>query len=165
MFFNIALCSSLFRNELRTHSYGLWSYYWITILVTRSLVFASRVLVSISHETGKSWLVSTKMIIPFSLPARVVIEPNYKHIREASDSLFLEKFSSTFKESCRVKWNLVLNVSSVCDACLSLSTTKENLRLAEQEDWKSFWTTSRGATPPLDCFLWERLHLFLSLLT
>lgn len=77
------------------------------------------------------------MIIPFSLPARVVIEPNYKHIKEVSDSLFLEKFSSTFKESCRVKWNLVLNISfSVCDAWLSLSTMKENLSMAEQTDWK-----------------------------
>lgn len=103
-----------------------------------------------SWNGGKSWLVSTKMIIPFSLPARVVIEPNFKHIQEVSDSLFLEKFSSTFKESCRVKWNLVLNISfSVCDACLSLSTVKENLRLAEQEDW-------RASEPPAE----EPLHLW-----
>ena len=97
VFLNTVLCS--FLNGLRVGSYGfvagivgwppysLASYCWLA-------KFGYPFLLT---EQNKSWLVSANNDNPFLMASnwfRVVREPNSRQIKETSDRLFLEKFSS-----------------------------------------------------------------------
>lgn len=78
VFLNTVLCS--FLNGLRVGSYGFVAgIVWVTTLVTRSLLLAGQVWVSISPDrTEKSWLVSANNDNPFLMASnwfRVVQGP------------------------------------------------------------------------------------------